>query len=408
MPYTFPPHQLSFRTHHTLQRLVQYHFLQNNGKIANFEVMKILFVGDASNMHHCLAQQLRKMGHHAIVASNGSGWMNTSRDIDLRRNPGKIGAVQYVAKLLTNLHKMRGFDIVELSNPIFLQLKPWRIRPIFDYLKKHNDKIVLSALGTDYVYYHACFDGKTYRYSDYMIGNEPSPFYQSKEYVEYEEDNWKADFMKRHSDYVLERIDGVVACLWEYYVAYAPIMGDKVIHAGLPIDVDNLTPHFIDEEPEKVRFFIGIQRNRNILKGTDRLLAALENVHREMPDLCEIERVENLPYDEYVRRMNRSHVLLDQLYSYTPATNALLAMAQGLVAVSGAEPEYYDLIGETTNHPIINVRPTPEGDIEEKLRWIVSNKALLPKLSHDSRDFVVKHNAASIVANRYLNFWQSL
>ena len=56
--------------------------------MANFEVMKILFVGDASNMHHCLAQQLRKMGHHAIVASNGSGWMNTSRDIDLRRNPG--------------------------------------------------------------------------------------------------------------------------------------------------------------------------------------------------------------------------------------------------------------------------------------------------------------------------------
>ena len=143
--------------------------------------MKILFVGDASNMHHCLAQQLRKMGHHAIVASNGSGWMNTGRDIDLRRNPGKIGAVQYVAKLLTNLHKMRGFDIVELSNPIFLQLKPWRIRPIFDYLKKHNGKIVLSALGTDYVYYHACFDGKTYRYSDYMIGNEPSPFYQSKD-----------------------------------------------------------------------------------------------------------------------------------------------------------------------------------------------------------------------------------
>lgn len=172
--------------------------------------------------------------------------------------------------------------------------------------------------------------------------------------------------------------------------------------------MENLTPHFIDEEPEKVRFFIGIQRNRNILKGTDRLLAALENVHREMPDLCDIERVENLPYDEYVRRMNRSHVLLDQLYSYTPATNALLAMAQGLVAVSGAEPEYYDLIGETTNHPIINVRPTPEGDIEEKLRWIVSNKALLPKLSHDSRDFVVKHNAASVVANRYLNFWQSL
>lgn len=370
--------------------------------------MKILFAGDASNMHHCLAEKLREMGHHAIVASDGSGWMNTQRDIDLRRSPGKLGAASYVARLLANLHKMRGFDVVEISNPIFFHLKPWRVQRIFDFLKKHNGKIVLSALGTDYVYYHACFDGKTYRYSDYMIGDKPSPFYKSAEYMANEEDNWKADFMKRHSDYVLERIDGVVACLWEYYAAYAPIMGSKVIHAGIPIDVDKLQPHFIAEEPEEVKFFIGIQRRRNVLKGTDRLLAAAKQVQKEMPDLCEVEQVENLPYDEYVRRMNSCHVMLDQLYSYTPATNALLAMAQGMVAVSGAEPEYYQLIGETENHPIVNVRPEPAGDIAEKLRWIVANKALLPKLSADSRAFVVKHNAAEVVANRYLNFWESL
>lgn len=370
--------------------------------------MKILFAGDASNMHNCLATKLREMGHYAVVASDGSGWMNTGRDIDLHRKPGKLAAIEYVAKILANLHKMRGFDIVELASPIFLQLKPWRVRRVFDYLKKHNGKVVLSALGTDYVYYKACHDGYTYRYSDYMIGAKPSPFVESKEYENQLQDNWKANFMKQHNDYVLQRIDGVVACLWEYYAAYEPIMGKKVIHAGIPIDVDKLKPHFIESEPEKVRFFIGIQRDRTVLKGTDRLLAALKKVHQQMPDLCEIERVENLPYHEYVRRMHNSHVLLDQLYSYTPATNALLAMAQGLVAVSGAEPEYYQLIRESANHPIINVRPVPEGDIEEKLRWIITHKSILPKLSADSRAFVEKHNASAIVANRYLNFWQSL
>ncbi len=370
--------------------------------------MKILFAGDASNMHNCLATKLREMGHYAVVASDGSGWMNTGRDIDLHRKPGKIGAIEYVAKILANLHRMRGFDIVELASPIFLKLKPWRVRRIFDYLKKHNGKIVLSALGTDYVYYMACHNGHTYRYSDYMIGTKPSPFVASKEYKEQLQDNWKADFMKKHSDYVLQHIDGVVACLWEYYAAYEPIMGKKVIHAGIPIDVDKLKPHFIESEPDKVKFFIGIQRDRTVLKGTDRLLAALETVHHQMPDLCEIERVENLPYHEYVQRMNSSHVLLDQLYSYTPATNALLAMAQGMVAVSGGEPEYYHLIGESANHPIINVRPVPVGDIEEKLRWIITHKSMLPKLSHDSRAFVEKHNASAIVANRYLRFWESL
>lgn len=376
--------------------------------MVTFEVMKVLFAGDASNMHYCLAQKLREKGHHAVVASGGSGWMNTGRDIDLRRSPGKIGAIGYVAKLLTNLHKMRGFDVVELASPIFFQLKPWRLQHIFDYLKKHNGKIVLSALGTDYVYYNACFDGHTYRYSDYMIGEEFSPYVGSNEYKAQLQDNWKADFMKAYSDHVLANIDGVVACLWEYYAAYAPIMGDKVVHAGIPIDVDTLTPHYIEEEPDKVRFFIGIQRDRTVIKGTDRMMKALESVHEQMPDLCEIERVENLPYAEYIQRMNRSHVLLDQLYSYTPATNALLAMAQGMVAVSGAEPEYYELIGETENHPIVNVCPTPEGDIEEKLQWIIANKAKLPELSKLSRAFVEKHNAAGVVADRYLKFWESL
>ena len=53
--------------------------------------MRILFVGDASNLHNCLARQLRTMGHDAVVASNGSHWMNTGRDIDLTRRPGKLG-----------------------------------------------------------------------------------------------------------------------------------------------------------------------------------------------------------------------------------------------------------------------------------------------------------------------------
>ena len=118
--------------------------------------------------------------------------------------------------------------------------------------------------------------------------------------------------------------------------------------------------------------------------------------------------MENLPYDEYTHRMRQSHVILDQLYSYTPGTNALIAMAQGLVAVSGAEPEYYDLIGETINKPIINVSPLVEGDIDRKLTWLVEHRDQLPAMARASRAFVEKHNAASVVAQRYLDFWQGL
>lgn len=370
--------------------------------------MRILFVGDASNLHNCLAGALRQMGHEAVTASGGSVWMNTGRDINLLRGAGAIGAMKYLADIARALPRMRGFDVVHICSPIFLSLKPGKLKHIFNYLKRHNGKIVLSALGTDYVYYQACHDGHTFRYSDYMVGDRPSPYVDSTEYIAQHQDNWRRQFMKDYSDFILSNIDGAVACLYEYYAAYKPILGDKVAYAGIPIDTASLRPINLNEEPEKVRFFVGIQRDRNVVKGVDRLLAALKRVHAEMPDMCEIHDVENLPYTRYINEMRSSHVLLDQLYSYTPATNALLAMAQGLVAVSGAEPEYYDLIGETENKPIINVTPLIEGDIDEKLRRLVVDKAQLPAMSRESRKFVVKHNDARLVAQRHLDFWDTL
>lgn len=370
--------------------------------------MKILFAGDASNMHNCLAQELRRMGHEAIVASDGSRWMNTHRDINLLRRPGIVGTLRYLYDIKKALPLMTGYDIVQIASPIFLRLKPHRVAKVFDYLKAHNTHMVLSALATDMVYYDACHDGHTYRYSDYMIGDQPSPYVNSSEYVAQQQDNWRQPFMRTHSDHILQGIDGAVACLYEYYAAYRPLLGDRVAYAGIPIDTESLSFRPLNEAPDKVRLFIGIQRDRHVVKGTDRLLAAMKRVHDRYPGITELEVVENLPYEEYTRRMRDSHVILDQLYSYTPSTNALIAMAQGLVAVSGAEPEYYELIGETVNKPIFNVSPVEEGDIDRKLAWLVENRDQLPQLARASRAFVEKHNAAPVVAQRYLDFWNGL
>jgi glycosyltransferase involved in cell wall biosynthesis len=370
--------------------------------------MKILFVGDASNIHNSLAQALRDLGHTAVVASNGSHWMDTNRDIDLSRGPGKLGAVRYVFDVLRGLPRMRGFDVVETCGSIFLDLKPKKVRWVFDWLKRHNRCIVMGAVGTDYVYYHACQDGKTYRYSDFMVGDKPSPYALSAEYQAKHEDNWNLPLMREHSKHILNNVDGAISCLWEYHECYKPLLGDKLAYGGIPIDTRSLQPHIIEQEPKKVRFFIGVQRDRNILKGTDLLLEAAQRTVDRYPTLCELKVVENVPYEEYVRLMNQSHVMLDQLYSYTPATNALLAMARGMVAVSGAEPEYYDLIDEHENQPIINVSPLVEGDIDAKLGWIVQNKHLLPELSRHSREFVEKHNDAHVVAHRHLDFYDKI
>ena len=100
--------------------------------------MKILFAGDASNMHNCLAQELRRMGHEATVASDGSRWMDTQRDINLLRRSGFMGSLRYLWDIKKALPLMTGYDIVEIASPIFLRLKPHRIAKVFDYLKAHN------------------------------------------------------------------------------------------------------------------------------------------------------------------------------------------------------------------------------------------------------------------------------
>lgn len=115
------------------------------------------------------------MGHEATVASDGSRWMDTHRDINLKRGPGLLGALRYLFDIKRALPLMTGYDIVQIASPIFLRLKPHRVAKVFDYLKAHNRHVVLSALATDVVYYDACHDGHTFRYNDYMVGDEPSP-----------------------------------------------------------------------------------------------------------------------------------------------------------------------------------------------------------------------------------------
>lgn len=367
--------------------------------------MNILVIGDASNFHVCLADAMKRLGHNMVVMSEGCKWMRTDRDIDISRAPGTWGAIRYGARLLSLLPRMRGWDVVYIHSLNFLQLRPEKLLLFFNYLRRNNKKVVYSMLNTDYNYVKACLDCNTFRYSDFRIGTMPSDY--ARNHPE-QEIRWTTEAMARLAHGVESRIDLLVACLWEYYKTYQSIIPEKVRYGGIPIDTNNVKRHIIESEPEKVRFFLGYHNDRMDLKGTDRIMAALKTVVAKFPDRAEMELVSNVPYKEYIGRLDNSHVILDQLYSYTPATNALLGMARGMVAVSGAEPEYYDFIGEDENRPIINISPLVPGDIEHKLEWIVLNKHLLPELSRRSVAFVEKHNDSMTVARRHLQFLEEV
>ena len=135
------------------------------------------------------------------------------------------------------------------------------------------------------------------------------------------------------------------------------------------------------------------------------MLKALERVRQAFPDVCEMVRVESVPFAEYERLMNGSDILLDQLYSYTPAMNALLAMGKGLVVVGGGEPENYTILGEEELRPIVNVEPNEES-VYNALYQLMEQPEQVDMLSRQSIEYVHRHHDHIRVAQQYLDFWE--
>ena len=134
------------------------------------------------------------------------------------------------------------------------------------------------------------------------------------------------------------------------------------------------------------------------------MLRALQRLAADYPNDCEILKAESVPFEKYSGMIEECDVLLDQLYGYSPAMNALLAMSKGKIVVGGAEPECYDILGEKDLRPMINVTPS-EQHIYEQLEWLIKNKEEIAAMQQQSIEFVKKHHNPEKVAQQYIEFW---
>lgn len=368
--------------------------------------LRILLLGDASNFHSALATGLRRLGHDVVLASDGSLWMDTDRDIDLSRPlAGKLGGLALWLTMRGHFKQLfAGFDVVSLCSLSFVQLRPGLQRKIFDLLKKHNRGIFYTALGTDPGFVRECLDSSTpLQYNDFRIYGEPSPLAAADPRLER---SWLSPQLVDLYDHVVYSVDGAMSCLWEYDVAMLrSLPREKVLSGAIPIDTRSIKMVELPDRLEKVRLFLGRHRDRVLEKGTDILEAAAKAVVERYPDKAELVIVENRPYNEYLELLSSAHVVLDQIYSYTPATNALLAMAMGLNAVSGGSPEYYRHIGERDLRPVIHVEPN-YSSVYTALENTVLHPGKIRERGLRGRELVEKYNDCEKVASQNVDFWR--
>ncbi len=369
--------------------------------------MRILLLGDYSNVHATLAEGFKALGHECVVASDGDGWKNYPRDIDLKREYGLRGNASYLWRLMKALPQMKGYDVVQLINPMFLELKAERIAPIYRYLRRHNGKVVLGSFGMDYYWAYVNTYERPLRYSDFNFGDTIRTDHEAELYRH----EWIGTPKETLNRMIAEDCDGIVAGLYEDWVTYRQVsnLQDKVVFIPLPIRVDNgqQTTDNRQQTTDNCHLFIGISKNRSAYKGTDIMLKAAQAVQEKYHERLILQVAEGVPFSQYQEMLNGSDAILDQLYSYTPAMNSLLAMSKGIINIGGGEPENYDILGETELRPIINVQSTYESCYEE-IEQLVLHPERIPMLQQQSIAYVQKHHDYLKVAQQYLDFYQTL
>lgn len=366
-------------------------------------MMKVLLIGEYSNVHNTLAEGLRILGHKVVVASNGDFWKDYPRDIDLRRDAGVAGSISFFSRLVGALPRMKGYDVVQIINPMFMELKAEKILSIYRYLRRNNDKLVLGAFGMDYYWVHENITRKPLRYSDFNLGDQLRTDADAKKEIA----DWLDTTKGQLNQYIAHNCDAIVAGLYEYWACYHPLFPKKTFFIPFPIK-PKMTIDDIEESVHlPIKMFIGVSRYRSSYKGTDVMLKAAQKIQEKYPGHVLLTVAQGFPFRQYVQMMSDSDVILDQLYSYTPAMNALEAMSRGVICVGGGEPENYSIINERQLHPIVNVEPDADS-VFKALQQLIIHPEVIPSLKKQSIMYIQRHHDFIQVAKTYERLYLDL
>ena len=396
--------------------------------------MKILLIGEASFLHNTLKKGLVERGHRVTTMSDGNGWHDAPRDIDLRRDGrwGKLGGLRVVWQLLRHLPQLCGNDVVQIHNYQFVPLMYRWNTLLLRFLKLTNRRVVKGCFGDDPQIFRRQAQGVP-AYSDtFWSGQLQNAELHRDRIAEVVEHGAEASWRK-----TTHMADALVACLYEYWLDYnEPPYAAKLHYIPLPMECeemvrwcdgemvkcvgnDALSPsHPNDSQlptnlttspPHPLTILIGLQPKRDFMKGAMKIAAFVEEVARRHPGKVQIKYVEGVPYDEYMHLLAEADVLVDQLYSYTPSMNSLAAMARGTVVIGGGEEEYYEFIGEDTLRPIINVRPdVPDEENIAAIERALFTDGTLERMAQESIQFVHKYHDYRHVAEQYEQLYRSL
>ncbi|MFT0867454.1 hypothetical protein [Pseudomonas sp. CAM1A] len=359
-------------------------------------MLKILLIGEYSGLHKELRNALRNQGHDVTLAAASDFWKKFDADINLGHgsNIYTYKARQLVLPFL-RLREFSGYDVVHVVNFYVVPRLPYLNLFFFKYLKKHNKVVTMSGSGDDPFFV---------KHSETTMRYSPIPWHEKYDrggpYYMRSESHLKA--MRECMEY----IDGVIPIMYEYYSTFCAEGYQDKVCKPIPIPIDAEKIQYVENEPggNKLVLFHGL--NRPGFKGTFLIEKSFTALKDKYPSDVECIIKGHMPFNVYLEVLSRTHVSVDQVFSYSLAMNALYSMAQGKVVAGGAEQES-SILYDGALPPVYNLTPEHQS-LTLVLEQILEERRDIPERSRASRDFVIKHHAPALVASQYVSYWSSL
>jgi hypothetical protein len=355
--------------------------------------MKILLLGDFSSLHKNLKDGLLKNGHEVTLVSSGDGWKKIENDVDISmRGSSLYHKIIYRLNLIKAIFSFKNYDVIQFVSPYFFPVKLFPFKTAIWFLKVRNKSLFLSASGSD-AYYWA-YGRANLRYSphlDYLKYDleTTSHLYESKKWLD-------------ANRYLVSKVDGVIPIMYEYENCYSSCE-KRMDTIPIPMNVEKI-PYKDNYVNDKVIVFHGLSRYG--FKGTRHVEEAFEILKDKYSDEAEFIIDGKMPLDEYLLLMEKTHIVIDQTYSYSLGVNGIYALAMGKVVLGGAEHESLLSLG-VMESPVINILPEAS-DIIKKIECLLLDKDRIREIGKLSRDFSEDVHSYKKIASKYIDAWCSV
>lgn len=353
--------------------------------------MRILLIGEFSGYYNNLADGLKYLGHKVFLANTGDGYRQFYYDYNwMSSKKGKIGNILGLFDLFKNRKIFTGFDVVQVIAPKinrFLHLN----KSLLNYLLHNNRKVFWTPCGASDLVINYWANNNELRcdYFDFII--EDAKIKNKKLSFE------KSKFIK-YEKWFVNKISGIIPVAFEYA---QPFRNHLKYLCTIPFPVN--TDKILFEEnivKDKVIFYHGVTRPE---KGTKFICAAFEKMKTKFKKEAKFICNERLPYNQYLKVMQETNVIVDQTNSFSSGLNGLIALAQGKIVMGGATRQSLNELGYKSC-PIINITPNVD-QICNEIEKIIINRDKISKYGEDSRLFIETYHDYIHIAQKYLNTW---